>query len=105
MGVMLVTGIAAVFVARRRRELLEIWWMLLALGSAAVLSDVSAEHCFCGAYCPSWNSCNFRGDGWGVLGFVFAFFLAAAIGRASRPWLGGLTIAITLHDAGPPRWS
>jgi len=32
----------------------------------------------------------------GVLGVVFAFFLAAAIGCAKRPWIGGLAIAITL---------
>jgi hypothetical protein len=37
MGVMLITGIAAVIVSRRRREFPEIWWMLLALGTAAVL--------------------------------------------------------------------
>jgi hypothetical protein len=32
----------------------------------------------------------------GVLDFVFAFFLAAAIGRAKRPWIGGLAIALAL---------
>jgi hypothetical protein len=32
----------------------------------------------------------------GVLDFVFAFFLAAAIGRAKRPWVGALVVAIAL---------
>jgi hypothetical protein len=32
----------------------------------------------------------------GVLDFVFAFFLAAAIGRAKRPWIGGIAIALAL---------
>jgi len=95
MGVMLVTGIAAVIVARRRRELPEIWWMLLALGSATVLL-MFPPSMFLWRTLPKLEFVQFPWRWLGVLDFVFAFFLAAAIGRAKRPWLGGLAIAIVL---------
>ena len=95
MGVMLVTGIAAVIVARRRRELPEIWWMLLALGSATVLL-MFPPSVFLWRTLPKLEFVQFPWRWLGVLDFVFAFFLAAAIGRAKRPWLGGLAIAIVL---------
>ena len=95
MGVMLVTGIAAVIVARRRRELPEIWWMLLALGSATVLL-MFPPSMFLWRVLPKLEFVQFPWRWLGVLDFVFAFFLAAAIGRAKRPWLGGLAIAIVL---------
>jgi len=95
MGVMLVTGIAAVIVARRRREFPEIWWMLLALGSATVLL-MFPPSMFLWRTLPKLEFVQFPWRWLGVLDFVFAFFLAAAIGRAKRPWLGGLAIAIVL---------
>ena len=95
MGVMLITGIAAVIVARRRRELPEIWWMLLALGSATVLL-MFPPSVFLWRTLPKLEFVQFPWRWLGVLDFVFAFFLAAAIGRAKRPWLGGLAIAIVL---------
>jgi 6-pyruvoyl-tetrahydropterin synthase related domain len=95
MGVMLVTGIAAVIVARRRREFPEIWWMLLALGSATVLL-MFPPSVFLWRTLPKLEFVQFPWRWLGVLDFVFAFFLAAAIGRAKRPWLGGLAIAIVL---------
>ena len=95
MGVMLITGIAAVVVARRRREFLEIWWMLLALGAAAVLL-MFPPSMFLWRVLPKLEFVQFPWRWLGVLGVVFAFFLAAAIGRAKRPWIGGFAIAITL---------
>ena len=95
MGVMLVTGIAAVIVARRRRELPEIWWMLLALGSATVLL-MFPPSMFLWPVLPKLEFVQFPWRWLSVLDFVFAFFLAAAIGRAKRPWVGGLAIAIVL---------
>jgi hypothetical protein len=95
MGVMLVTGIAAVIVARRRREFPEIWWMLLALGSAAVLL-MFPPSMFLWRLLPKLEFVQFPWRWLGVLDFVFAFFLAAALGRAKRPSLGGLAIAIVL---------
>jgi hypothetical protein len=95
MGVMLLTGIAAVIVARRRREFPEIWWMLLVLGSAAVLL-MFPPSMFLWRVLPKLEFVQFPWRWLGVLDFVFAFFLAAALGRAKRPWLGGLAIAIVL---------
>ncbi len=37
LGLMLVTGIAAVFAAKKRRDLRELWWVLLALAGASAL--------------------------------------------------------------------
>jgi hypothetical protein len=95
MGVMLITGIAAVLVARRRREFPEIWPMLLALGSAAVLLMFPVSE-FLWRWLPKLEFVQFPWRWLGMLDFVFTFFLAAAIGRAKRPWLGGLVIAIAL---------
>jgi hypothetical protein len=95
MGVILIAGIAAVMVARRRREFPEIWWILLALGAAAVLL-MFPPSMFLWRWLPKLEFVQFPWRWLGVLDFVFAFFLAAAIGRAKRPWLGGLAIAIAL---------
>ncbi len=95
MGVMLITGFSAVLVARRRREFPEIWWMLLALSAAAVLLMFPISM-FLWRWLPKLEFVQFPWRWLGVLDFVFAFFLAAAIGRAKRPWLGGLAIAIAL---------
>lgn len=95
MSVMLITGIAAVLVARRRREFPEIWWMLLALGAAAVLF-MFPPSLFLWRVLPKLEFVQFPWRWLGVLDLVFAFFLAAAIGRAKRPWIGGLAIALAL---------
>jgi hypothetical protein len=95
MGVMLITGISAVLVARRRREFPEIWRMLLALGAAAVLLMFPLSE-FLWRWLPKLEFVQFPWRWLGVLDFVFAFFLAAAIGRTKRPWVGGLVIAIAL---------
>jgi hypothetical protein len=95
MGVMLITGIAAVLVARRRREFPQIWWMLLALGASAALL-MFAPSMFWWRWLPKLEFVQFPWRWLGVLDFVFAFFLAASIGRSKRPWLGGLVIAIAL---------
>jgi len=94
-GVMLLTGIAAVTVARRRREFPEIWWMLLALGTVAT-SLMFPPSILLWRVLPKLEFVQFPWRWLGVLDFVFAFFFAAAIGRAKRPWIGGLAIAIVL---------
>jgi hypothetical protein len=99
MGVMLVTGIAAVIVARRRQEFPEIWWMLLALGSAATLL-MFPPSAFLWRWLPKLEFVQFPWRWLGVLGVVFAFFVAAAIGRAKRPWVGWLAIGLALTTLG-----
>ncbi len=95
MGVMLITGIATVLVARRRREFPEVWWMLLALGAIATLL-MFPPSLILWRVLPKLEFVQFPWRWLGVLDFVFAFFVAAAIGRAKRPWIGGLAIALTL---------
>jgi hypothetical protein len=95
MGVMLITGIAAVLVARRRRELPGIWCVLLALGAAATLL-MFPPSLFLWRWLPKLEFVQFPWRWLGVLNFVFAFFFAAAIGRAKRPWVACLAITIAL---------
>jgi hypothetical protein len=95
MGVMLITGISAVLVARRRRELPEIWCVLLALGAAATLL-MFPPSLFLWRWLPKLEFVQFPWRWLGVLNFVFAFFFAAAIGRAKRPWMAYLAITIAL---------
>jgi hypothetical protein len=95
MGVMLITGVAAVIVSRRRREFPKIWWMLFSLGAAATLLMFPLTM-FLWRVLPKLEFVQFPWRWLGVLGVVFAFFLAGAIGRAKRPWIGGLAMAITL---------
>lgn len=95
MGVMLITGIAAVFFARRRREFPEIWCVLLALGAAATLL-MFPPSLFLWRWLPKLEFVQFPWRWLGVLDFVFAFFFAAAIGRVKRPWAGCLAVTIAL---------
>ena len=69
--------------------------MLLALGSAAVLLMFPPSG-FLWRVLPKLEFVQFPWRWMGVLGVVFAFFLAAAIGRAKRPWIGSFAIAIAL---------
>ena len=95
MGVMLITGISAVLVARRLREFPQIWWILVSLGAAAVMLMFPLS-IFLWRWMPKLEFVQFPWRWLGVLDFVFAFFLAAAIGRAKRPWVGALVAAIAL---------
>jgi 6-pyruvoyl-tetrahydropterin synthase related domain len=95
MGVMLIAGISAVLVARRCREFPEVWRLLLALGAISVFLMFPLSE-FLWHWLPKLEFVQFPWRWLGVLDLVFAFFLAAAIGRAKRPWLGGLAIAIAL---------
>ena len=99
MGVMLVTGISAVFVARRRREFPELWWMLVALGAATTLLMFSPS-VLLWRWLPKLQFVQFPWRWLGVLDFVFAFFAAAAIGRSKRSWVGGLALGIAICTLG-----
>jgi hypothetical protein len=97
LGVMMIAGIAAVFAARRRREFPEMWLMLLALGAASVLLMFPPSILFW-AYLPELRYVQFPWRWLLPLGAVYAFFVAAAIGRSRRPWvwcavLGVVTVA------------
>jgi hypothetical protein len=90
--VMLMAGIAAVLVARRRREFPEIWWMLLALGAASV-SLMFPPSVLVWRHLPKLRYLQFPWRWLGPLGAVFASFIAAAGGagflrRKRVIWLG-----------------
>jgi 6-pyruvoyl-tetrahydropterin synthase related domain len=95
MGVLLVTSIAAVVVSRRWREFPEIWWMLLALFAAATFLMFPRSE-LVWRLLPKLEFVQFPWRWLSVLDFIFAFFLAAAIGRSKRPWAGWLVTGIAL---------
>ena len=76
-GVILAFGISAVLVARRRRELAEVWWNLFALGSAATLMMLPVSG-LAWRFLPKLQFVQFPWRWMGPLDFVLAFFLAAA---------------------------
>ncbi len=83
MLVMLVVGIAAVFVARRRRELGFVWWMLLALAGACVFL-MFPPSVLLWRHLPKLRYLQFPWRWLGPLDVVFASFTAAALGRSRK---------------------
>ena len=97
LGMMTIAGIAAVFAARRRRELPELWSMLLALGATSVLLMFPPTYLLW-ADLPELRYVQFPWRWLIPLGVVYALFVAAATGRTRRPWvwcavLGVVTVA------------
>lgn len=82
-GMMLVAAVAAVFAARRRRQLGEIWWMLIALGSAAA-AVMFRPSALLWRYLPELAFLQFPWRWLGSLGIAFAFFVADAIGMLQK---------------------
>ena len=93
----LIIAVTAVFVARRRREFPEIWWMLLALtaASAFLMFPPSA---LLWRYLPKLRFLQFPWRWLGPLGAVFASFVAAALGgtRKQRALWASLLVAIAI---------
>lgn len=96
LGMILLTGIAAVFAARRRKEFPELWWTALALGAVATFLMFSAS-AFAWKWLPELQFLQFPWRWLEPLGLAFALFAAAAfpggrIGR--RVWLAFIAAAI-----------
>jgi hypothetical protein len=85
-AVILAAAISAVFVAWRRRELGEVWWYLLALGSAATLMMLPVSG-LAWRFLPKLQFVQFPWRWMGPLDFVLAFLLAAAFQNVKRQWL------------------
>ena len=85
-AVILAAGISSVLVARRRRELGEVWWYLMAMGSAATLMMLPVSG-LAWHFLPKLQFVQFPWRWMGPLDFVLAFFLAAAFQHAKRRWL------------------
>jgi 6-pyruvoyl-tetrahydropterin synthase related domain len=99
LGVVLAVAIAAVFAARRRRELQELWWMLLALGAAAMFLTFPAS-LLLWRVLPKLEFVQFPWRWLGPLDCVLAFFVAAAMVGAKRQWICWGLIIIVLGSLG-----
>ncbi|HXQ26915.1 MAG TPA: 6-pyruvoyl-tetrahydropterin synthase-related protein [Candidatus Acidoferrales bacterium] len=100
-GVMLVTGIAAVFAARKRRDLRELWWILAALGAVSIALMFSPSM-FLWRGLPELKFVQFPWRWLGVLDMVLAFFVAAAMSRSRKiaSWLATLIVFAAIIAAG-----
>ena len=84
--VILTTGIGAVFAARRRAELRDVWWLLFSLGCAATLLMFPMSN-LAWRWLPKLQFVQFPWRWMGPLGFILAFFMAVAFANARRAWL------------------
>jgi hypothetical protein len=95
LGMMLITGIFAVFVARRRREFPALWWMLLAI--AAVSSFLMfAPSQVLWRLLPKLRFVQFPWRWLDALSVAFAFLAAAALGRSRKQWISWFAILAVL---------
>jgi 6-pyruvoyl-tetrahydropterin synthase related domain len=100
-GVMLVTGIAAIFVARKRRAFPELFWVLATLGLVSVLLMLPLTN-FLWRELPELQFVQFPWRWLEMLDLVFAFFVAVAIGQLQRlrlAWLAGVIVFVALGAA------
>jgi 6-pyruvoyl-tetrahydropterin synthase related domain len=100
LGMTLVTIAALVLVARKRRDLRDIRWMLLALGGASVLMMLSISQILWD-HLPELRFEQFPWRWLGVLAVVFAFFTAAAIdfSRKRAAWIASVALVAALGTA------
>jgi hypothetical protein len=99
LGTILVTGIAAVFVARQRRSLSEPWWALLtlALASAFLMFPPSI---FIWEHLPKLQFVQFPWRWLLPLDVALAFFMAAALQNWRKQWLGLFAILVATGAIG-----
>ena len=103
----LVTAIATVFVARRRREFPQAWWPLVALGAASVFLMFSPSEIFW-RFLPKLRFLQFPWRWQEAMAVVFAFFVASAWGRSRKGWMVwtavGLLLVATAAAVGSDGW-
>jgi uncharacterized membrane protein len=94
-GIMLITSLAAIFAARRRKDNPDMWWMMASLGGVSIffMSRVSFP---LWRYLPELRFLQFPWRWLVPLGMVFAIFSAAAVNelRRQRVWWLALLIVI-----------
>jgi len=94
--------IAAALAGKRRREFPEVYWVLAALGAVAVALMLRPS-LFLWNHLPELQFVQFPWRWLGILGAVFAFFVAAAIGAATKhwvPWVAFGMIGVAIGTAG-----
>jgi hypothetical protein len=99
LGTILVTGIAAVFVARQRRHLSEPWWTLVVLASASSFL-MFPPSIFFWEHLPKLQFVQFPWRWLLPLDVALAFFVAAALQSSRKQWLGLSAIVIAAVSIG-----
>lgn len=100
-AVLVVTAVAAVFAAKRRREFPDLFWALAALGVVAVSLMLPPSN-FLWSALPELRFVQFPWRWLEVLDLVFAFFVAVAIGRSEQPrvsWFAGAIVFLAMGAA------
>lgn len=96
LGMIFLTALAAVFVARRRREIPQLWWTLIVLAIVCSLLMFHESRLFWNLL-PKLEFIQFPWRWLGPLGLVFALFAAAAYprGKWGRPaWLASVSLVL-----------
>ncbi|MGH9745720.1 MAG: hypothetical protein ACRD59_06375 [Candidatus Acidiferrales bacterium] len=95
LGMILLTGVAAVFSARYRRDARAPWWMMLALASASVFLMFPAS-IWAWRYLPKLQFVQFPWRWLVPLSVPYALFVASAVGRSRRRriWYCALAVVI-----------
>jgi 6-pyruvoyl-tetrahydropterin synthase related domain len=99
LAVVLCVAIAAVVAARRRAELREVWWVLLAIGGAGVFL-MFPPSVFIWRLLPKLEFVQFPWRCLGPLACVMAFFVAVAVGGVKRQRVCWVVIVLALGSLG-----
>lgn len=99
LGLILVTAIAAVFAAKKRRDLRELWWVLLLLAAASALLMFPLT-AFLWRNLPKLEFVQFPWRWLDVLDLAFALFVATALSRFRTLLASWLVFAIILGGIG-----
>ncbi len=91
LGLIVSTGVAALLASRRRRDLREPWWTLLALGIASAVL-MAPPSVLLWRLLPNLAYVQFPWRWLEVLSLGFAFFIAAAWSPSTRPWISSLAM-------------
>jgi hypothetical protein len=95
LGTTLLTGLAAVFSARKRREYQDQWWMLVMLAAASTFMMFPASLWFW-HHLPKLQFLQFPWRWLVPLGIPYAFFLASAIGQSRLRWIWYAAVALVI---------
>jgi len=87
LGTILITALTGVFVARQRRDFLQLWWMLLALAAASAFLMFPAS-LFLWQLLPKLQFVQFPWRWLVPLDIAFAFFIAAMLQTSRKRWVG-----------------
>lgn len=99
LGVMTLSGIAAVFAARKRRDFPHLWWILVALAAIAAALMFSPSQWFW-LHLPELSFVQFPWRWLEIVNLALAFFVAAAMSRYQKRWASWLAVALVFLAIG-----